>query len=335
MLAFSVSGHYTVSMSQRAPGKHFRQGMSIKALFKLFPDDDAAAAWFVKVRWPDEIACHYCGSVRVQTGCKHKTMPYRCRDCRKWFSVRTGTVMQSSKLPLRDWAIAIYLVNTNLKGISSMKLHRELDITQKTAWHLSMRIREMLTDPNGPKMAGPVEADETYVGGRARNMHASKRRTLTGRGGVDKVAVAGVKDRPTGRVKAMVVEATDGPTLRGFVARNAADGATVYTDEAGAYNGLPNREAVRHSVGEYVRGQAHTNGIESFWSMLKRGYVGTFHKLSPEHLARYVCEFSGRHNARNRNTIDQMIGMVRGAEGKRLRYADLIDHGHGQQAEAS
>ena len=133
-------------MSQPAPGRYYRQGMSLKALFRKFPNDETAQAWFVKTRWPNGIACHYCGSTNVQTGAKHKTMPFRCREkeCAKRFSVRTGTVMQSSKLGYQTWAIAAYLMSTNLKGISSMKLHREVDITQKSAWHLAHRLRAML-----------------------------------------------------------------------------------------------------------------------------------------------------------------------------------------------
>ena len=317
-------------MSQRAPGKYYRQGMSLKALFRKFPNNATAEAWFIKTRWHGVIACHYCGSTNVQVGCQHKTMPFRCREkaCAKRFSVRTGTVMQSSKLGYQTWAIAIYLMTTNLKGISSMKLHRELEITQKSAWHLAHRLRDMLRATHAAPMAGPLEADETFVGGKAKNMHAAKRKQLTGRGGVDKMAVAGVKDRATGRVRASVVERVDGPTLTGFVEDHAAPDAIVYTDEATAYTTLTNRHAVAHGVGEWVRDQIHINGIESFWSMLKRGYVGTYHKMSPQHLDRYVGEFEGRHNARNRNTIDQMAGMVRGAESKRLRYADLIDHKH-------
>ena len=323
-------------MSKSAPGRHYRQGMSLKALFRKFPNDETAEAWFVKTRWSNEIACHYCGSTNVQVGCKHKSMPFRCREkeCAKRFSVRTGTVMQSSKLGYQTWAIAAYLMATNLKGISSMKLHRELDITQKSAWHLAHRLRKMLTATGVAPMAGPVEADETFVGGKAKNMRAVKRNRLTGRGGVDKMAVAGVKDRATNRVSAAVVERLDGSTLKGFVGDRAAPDAAVYTDEATTYNGLANRASVTHSLGEYVRGQIHINGMESFWSMFKRGYVGVYHRMSPEHLARYVAEFEGRHNNRSRSTIDQMAVMVRGAEGKRLRYADLIDHGHGQQATA-
>ena len=262
----------------------------------------------------------------VNTGAKQEF------DAATEFLAEVWTVMKS--LGYQTWAIAAYLMATNLKGISSMKLHRELDITQKSAWHLAHRLRKMLTANSVAPMAGPVEADETFVGGKSKNMPAGQRDRLTGRGGVDKMAVAGVKDRATNRVSASVVERLDSPTLKGFVGDRAAPDGTVYTDEATAYNDFANRVSVTHSLSEYVRDQIHINGMESFWSMFKRGYVGVYHNMSPEHLDRYVGEFEGRHNARSRNTIDQMAGMVRSSEGKRLRYADLIDHEHGGQATA-
>ena len=151
-----------------------------------------------------------------------------------------------------------------------------------------------------------------------------RKRQHAGRGAVGKVAVAGVKDRDTNRVSAAVVDHTDGATLRGFVQDRTKAGALVYIDDATAYVGLPNHETVKHSVGEYVNGQASTNGLESFWSLLKRGYYGTFHHLSPEHLDRYVGEFAGRHNDRTLDTLVQMAAMVRGMDGKQLRYQDLV-----------
>ena len=316
-------------MAQHAPGHHHRQGLSLMALAAMFPDDKTAEEWFTKVRWPNGPACPYCGSVNVQTGAKHRTMTHRCRDCpdKRFFSLKTGTVMQSSKLGYRTWAFAIYLLTTNLKGVSSMKLHRDLEVTQKTAWHLAHRIRQSF-DVGEQPFRGPVEADETYVGGKAKNMHAARRRELRGRGGVDKVAVAGVKDRASNHVSAAVVPDTKAVTLLPFLQGHTAPGAMVYTDDSGSYNRLPaaRHESVNHSAGEYVRGQAHTNGIESFWAMLKRGFVGVYHQMSPEHLNRYVSEFEGRHNQREADTIDQMASMVRGLDGKRLKYADLIDH---------
>ncbi len=252
-------------------------------------------------------------------------MTHRCRDCedRKMFSLKTGSVMEGSKLGYQKWAIAIYLLTTNLKGVSTMKLHRDLAITQKSAWHLAHRLRAAWGEQKTVKLAGPVEVDESYFGGLEKNKHASKKLNA-GRGPVGKTAVVGIKDRPTRKIVAGVAPSTDAITLQGFVKRNVAPNAKIYTDESRAYEGL-NREAVRHSVGEYVKGQAHTNGMESFWAMLKRGFYGVYHRMSPKHLHRYVQEFSGRHNERPKDTIDQLSAMVRGMCGKRLTYEELID----------
>ena len=312
-------------MAQKAPGKSHRKGLTLAELFRMFPDDPTAERWFAEQRWPEGLHCPYCGSTNVQSGAKHKTMPYRCREkeCAKRFSVRTKTPMESSKLGFQVWAVALYQVTTNLKGVSSMKLHRDLGITQRSAWFLAHRLREAWKD-QGSQFAGPVEVDETFIGGKEKNKHANKK-LKAGRGAVGKAIVVGAKDRDTNRVSATVVGNTDAKTLQGFVGDRAAKGATVYTDDHGGYHGMPfDHETVKHSISEFVNGMAHTNGIESFWSLLKRGYHGTYHHMSEKHLGRYVSEFAGRHNSRDADTIEQMSKIAERMVGKRLCYRTLI-----------
>ncbi|MDE0223616.1 MAG: IS1595 family transposase [Gammaproteobacteria bacterium] len=314
-------------MTYKAPGKAHREGLTLVQLMDMFPTEEAAVKWFEDSLWGGERCCGKCGSLNTREA-SHKTMPYWCTDCRSYFSVRTGTPIARSNVPMRKWAIAIYLCLTSLKSVSSMKLHRDIGVTQSTAWFMLHRIREAWAgDSDNGGFQGPVEVDEAYFGGKRENMSNAQRKALaeTGRGPVGKTAVAGVKDRASNQVRAKVVRSANAENVQGFIADHTDADATVYTDESRIYMSLPfEHESVKHSVLEFVRGEIHTNGVESFWSMLKRAHKGTFHKISPEHLDRYVQEFAAKHNMRESDTLVQMRDTVAALIGRNLLYRDLV-----------
>ncbi|WP_397605548.1 IS1595 family transposase [Sphingorhabdus sp.] len=300
--------------------------VSLYQFFQRFPNEESARQYFENNRWAGEVSCPHCGSLSVALVKNMKPMPYRCRDCRQHFSVRTGTVLAESRLPLHKWLMAIYMMTTARKGIPSTQMARELGITQKSAWFLAQRIRETWMVISEDDMGPDVQVDETYIGGKEANKHANKR-LHQGRGATGKTAVIGILET-NGRVRAEPIGKLDKTHLQRFVRANAKEGATVTTDSFRSHTGLSDaytHKTVNHSVGEYVRDQAHTNGIESFWALLKRGHYGIFHSMSSKHLHRYVNEFSFRHNTKQAGTMGFIEATVARTVGKRLTYKELIN----------
>ena len=309
----------------KAPGPSHRQGITLMELAEMFPDEELALKWFEDRFWPHGRTCGHCGSTNTRAA-SHAQMPYGCTDGRSYFSLKTGTLLAYTQLPLRKWVYAIYLHVTHRKGIASLQRHRAIGVSQPTAWYLRQRIRQAFDDrddDHGP-FGGPVEVDETYRGGKRKNMSKAERkaRAGTGRGTVGKTAVVDRKDRETHQVRAAVVATTDQATRQSFVASPARTAATVYT--AAADRGLPlcHRHArVQHATGEYVRETVHTNGMEAFWSLFTRGYIGVYHKMSPKHLGRDGAECRGRHHIRQADTRFQMACVVEGMAGQRPAHA--------------
>ena len=310
---------------KKGPGKANREGISILQMSAAFPDEEHARDWFEAHVWPDGRYCPRCGSLSTHVA-KHPKSPYRCKDCRAYFSVKTGTALECSRIPLRKWIFAMCLEITSLKGVSSMKLHRDIGVKQQTAWFMLHRIREAWMNGAAVPFDGPVEMDETYMGGKKHNMSRSNRAEVKGRGWVGKSIIVGVKDRKTKKVVVEVVENVDTPTIHAFASKTVELEAVLYTDEAAVYKTLPHKhESVNHSAAEYVRGMAHTNGIESFWATLKRAHMGTYHKISKKHLHSYAKQFAGKQSMRELDTIGQMVQVTTGLVGRRLSYEDLTE----------
>ena len=307
-------------MTKAAPAKQ-----TFDTLFQMmaaFPDEQAAIDHFRAIRWADGAYCPLCGSTRVYHFSDKRS--HKCGDCRKRFSIKVGTIFEDSKIELRKWMMAIWLITSHKKGIASTTLAKDIGVTQKTAWFMLHRLRHAAqTRSFNRPLEGEVEIDETYVGGKAANRHKGDPKNGPGTSG--KVPVIGALERG-GRVVASVIRRTDTATLDGFAHAVVAPTAVVSTDEHSGYRRLGRTFAhgvVCHSVGEFVNGRHHTNGIEGFWALLKRQIVGIHHFVSPKHLNAYVSESTWRFNARESGEGER-VNLLLAQSGGRLTYKALI-----------
>ena len=292
---------------------------------RYFSNFDRCLNFMVPLRWPDGITCPTCGSKRVHWLARVRRWQCSTKHQRRQFSLKTGTVFEDSPLGLDKWLPVLWLIVNCKNGISSYEIGKAVGVCQKTAWFMGHRIRLALHAGSFEKLMGEVEVDETFIGGKARNMHASKRRRrITGRGPSGKTAVLGMLERG-GIVRTMVVSNRKKRTLQREVKKNVAAGSALYSDALASYDGLERDYAhgtVNHAV-QYVDGRVHTNGIENFWSLLKRALRGTYVSVEPFHLFRYLDEQTYRFNERHRTDGDRFSRALRRVVGKRLQYREL------------
>jgi transposase-like protein len=290
-----------------------------------FQNPQVAFDFMVKLRWPDGVQCPRCGCKHVSFLASRKI--WQCNECqqKKQFSVRVGTIFEDSALALDKWLAALWMLANAKNGISSYEVHRAIGVTQKTAWFMLHRIRLAMQEGTIEKLSGEVEADETYVGGKMKNMHRHKQRQQgRGTGGLGKAIVMGLLQRK-GRVKAKHIFNAKRKTVQGEIRQHVEPGSQVFTDELRSYNGLERdfiHQAINHAIC-YARGNVHTNGLENFWSLLKRCIKGTYVSVDPAHLFRYLDEQVFRFNLREGNDASRFMQVVKSVIGRKMTYAEL------------
>lgn len=294
-------------------------------LTQYFSDEANCSTYLEQLRWNGAPACPYCNHTKIYRFGNGKI--FKCAKCRKKFSATVGTIFENTKISLQKWFVAIYIASSHKKGVSSLQLAKDLGVTQKTAWFMLHRIREMLTTNNPLLLCNHVEVDETFIGGRATNKHKKVRDELkkAGTGYIHKVPVLGFLQRG-GNVQTYIPTGVSGLILKPIIRENIQPGSILMTDGFGAYSGLNKdyqHEVINHEKDEYVRGEFHTNSIEGFWSQLKRGIYGIYHQVSPKHLHRYCNEFAYRYNTRRQTEVERFDHAIR-QSGKRLKYQNLI-----------
>lgn len=302
------------------------QPTTLLEAIRYFADPDTCLKFVAHLRWPEGPSCPRCTCHLVRFLATRQV--WACKRCKKQFSVKVGTVFEDSPISLDKWLCAIWMIVNAKNGISSYEIHRSLGVTQKSAWFMSHRIRLALQRGSfQKKLSGQVEADETYIGGKARNMHFDKRPPIvvTGRSTIGKAVVMGLLERK-GEVRVKVIDRLNAKTLQGVVKDHVAPGTEVFTDEFSSYRGLRHKYAhkVINHAETYVKGQIHTNGIENFWSLLKRGLKGTYVSVEPFHLFRYLDEQAFRFNARLGTDLDRFVAAVSTIGGRRLTYQSLV-----------
>jgi transposase-like protein len=301
---------------------------------KHFADPDNCLEYLVARRWPNGVTCPTCGSDGVYFDKTRQGWICKAKHPKRKFSLKTGTIFEDSPLGLDKWLPTVWMIANCKNGVSSWEIHRAIGVTQKTAWFMLQRIRLAMQDETGGKLAGNVEVDETFIGGKARNMHKSKRERLgisQSKSMIGKVAVMGLLERhaPKGsRVRLNVVKNRRRHELEQTIGENVTTGSTVYTDALRSYDQMGQRGYVHQVIDHaeaYVSGQVHTNGLENFWSLLKRALKGTYISVEPFHLFRYLDEQAFRFNNRiEMNDADRFSLAIYGIVGRRLTYKDLI-----------